>query len=86
MAVQLTFDFDFSDVRDTARENRAISRHEPVLPQPEKNTADNTPHIDFPRKTGYRSFGSWISFTRRLTASERITINNEISHLLEKTN
>jgi hypothetical protein len=50
-AVQLTFDFDVSDIENTARDNLLISRHEHPIP---RNTGQSTAaarHISFPRKT-----------------------------------
>jgi hypothetical protein len=80
-AVQLEFDFDFSDVADTARKNLAVSRNEPVpSKEPEKAAA----MVNVPPKSEYRPFGSWISFTRRLTANERLNVNNEVAALLDR--
>jgi hypothetical protein len=82
-AVQLFFDFDVSDIDDTVKKNFHASRHEPVSPV-EKKSIEHNRRVSFPRKTEYRPFGSWVSFTRRLTANERIQINNDIHRLLEK--
>jgi hypothetical protein len=95
-AVQLAFDFDVSDIEDTAREQFHASRNEPapqktapdiqqIEPPIEEKTLEHNSRISLPRKTEYRSFGSWVSFTRRLSAGERIRINNDVFRLLEKS-